>query len=156
MRLRFLLFFMVCCACKEFNLKKINESTLVEEELKNINWNSVDEYPTFETCDSTSNQSPESCFKKILVGHINEALSKANIVITEDINDTIMLRLQIDDQGKISIPDIEAKSTTREAIPSLDSLMRDCLSDLPKVYPAIKRGQQVSTEFQLPVVVVIK
>lgn len=156
MKLRLLLLLMVCCSCKEVNLKKVNESALVEEELKNINWNSVDEYPTFETCDSTSNESSETCFKATLVQHINSALSNANIVVTEDLNDTLILQLHIDHKGQISIPSIKAKKETREAIPDLDSLMRGSMSQLPKLFPAIKRGQQVSTEFQLPVVIVIK
>jgi hypothetical protein len=156
MKGRFFFILLIVASCKEFNLQKMNETRLVEEELKAINWNAVDQYPAFEFCDTLSGESQEQCFKSFLVAHFSKTLSKADIVVSEDLNDTLMLRLRVSHDGQISIPNISAKLATREAIPQLDSLMTKCLSQLPKIYPAIKRGQQVSTEFQLPVVLVIK
>jgi len=156
MKRRLIFLLLILGSCKEFNLQKMDEKSLVNEELQAINWNAVDQYPAFEFCDTLGNQSPEQCFKSFLVAHFSKSLSRTRIVVTEDLNDTLLLRLHISDHGKISIPEITAKTTTREAIPQLDSLMVKCLDQLPKIYPAIKRGQQVSTEFQLPVVMVIK
>lgn len=156
MKLRLLFVFIVLCSCKDTRLKKIDESSLVEEELKSINWNAVDQYPSFESCDSLPDQTPEVCFKSTLVRHLNTALSQANIVVTEDLSDTILVTLHIDKKGLVRISDLSAKEETYEAIEDLEGLLNRSIETLPKVYPAIKRGQQVSTEFQLPVVITIK
>ncbi len=138
------------------NLEKIDEQTLVEEELKSINWNAVDEYPSFEDCNTDSSQSTEDCFKTILITSINSTLSDANTVVTEDVSDTLMLTLQIHREGHIKLTQIQARPQTREAIPELDSLMHKSIRELPQIFPASKHGQPVTTEFQLPVVIAIK
>jgi hypothetical protein len=43
-------------SCDYFDKKKIDTETIVNDELKAINWNDVDEYPTFSICDSTNNK----------------------------------------------------------------------------------------------------
>ena len=45
---------------------------------------------------------------------------------------------------------------TKQQIPGLDSLLNYSLKGLPKLYPAIKRSQQVQTAFQLPLVLKVK
>jgi hypothetical protein len=156
MKLRLLVILIVLGSCKDIHLEKIDETTLVEEELKSINWNSVDQYPTFRSCDSVSDLSSELCFKSTFVQHINSALARANIVVTEDLSDTLLLKIHIDQKGAVRLTDVQAKKETYDAISRLDSILNQSISSLPKVYPAIKRGQQVSTEFQLPVVIAIK
>jgi hypothetical protein len=41
---------------------------------------------------------------------------------------------------------------TKQQIPELDSILKSSLEGLPKLYPAIKRSQQVQTVFQLPII----
>ena len=70
--------------------------------------------------------------------------------------DTIAIKLGIDKAGKISILNIKSKPETLLVIPEIDSLLYGSINILPKIFPAVKRGQQVNTEFVLPVVVSIK
>lgn len=156
MKLRLLFIAIIITSCQNSNLKKVDETALIKQELESINWNAVDEYPSFKTCDTLSGSARETCFKSTLIHHFNSTLSQAKIVVTRDLSDTLLLRLQIDSLGAVSVADIKAKATTRQAIPQIDSLIQDGILSLPKVYPAIKHSQKVRTEFTLPLVVSIK
>lgn len=144
-------FLTIFISCDYFDKKKIDTQDIVEEELKAINWNDVDEYPTFSSCDDSTDK--KACFETVLRDNLNEHLSNQNIIVTEDINDTILLKIHIDKTGAFTIKDVVSSELTKTQIPQLDSLLRHSLDSLPKLFPAIKRGQQVATEFNLPVVI---
>jgi hypothetical protein len=74
-------------------------------------------------------------------------------VVTEDVNDTILLKITIVNQGNFNVNDIQSNELTKAQIPKIDSLLIHSFDSLPKIYPAIKRSQQVTTQFSLPVVV---
>jgi len=150
---------LVCCllaltSCDYFEKKKVYTKDILEEELQTFNWNDVDEYPTFDLCDSTSGkENKRHCFENTLTQMLNKQLSNQNIIVTEDVNDTIFLKITIDNQGKFSVDDILSSELTKAQIPKIDSLLIHSFDSLPKIYPAIKRSQQVKTQFSLPVVV---
>lgn len=150
-RLILIAILVVLTSCDYFDKKKIDSKEILDEELKSINWNDVDEYPTFSICDSSNNK--KTCFEDVLRNRLNQQLSKQNIVVTEDVSDTILLKIHIDNQGNFTIKNIVSSEMTKTQIPQLDSLLRHSFDSLPKIYPAIKRSQQVATEFSLPVVV---
>ncbi|MFD1062976.1 hypothetical protein ACFQ1Q_06930 [Winogradskyella litorisediminis] len=144
-------------SCDYFEKKKIKTEDIVSQELQHIDWNAVDSYPTFAMCHTKSEKEENRrCFEQIILGSVNSYLSKQNIIVSEDVDDTIMVKLQINKLGEISVLDINSKPETQRIIPAIDSLLIGSISKLPKIYPAIKRGQQVQTEFVLPVVVSIK
>jgi hypothetical protein len=153
-RLLLIVILAMLSSCDYFNKKKIDTKEILDEELKSINWNDVDEYPTFTSCDSSD--SKKTCFEAVLRDQINDYLSKQIIVVTEDISDTILLKIHIDNKGNFTLKNIVSSEMTKAQIPQLDSLLRHSFDSLPKIYPAIKRSQQVATEFNLPVVVRIK
>lgn len=152
---------LVCCllvfiSCNYFEKKKVYTEDILQEELKTFNWNDVDEYPTFSSCDTTSGkENKKLCFENTLLQILNNSLSKQMIVVTKEVNDTIILKVTIDNQGNFKVNDIESNELTIAQIPKIDSLLIHSFDSLPKIYPAIKRGQQVTTEFSLPVVVKI-
>lgn len=152
-RLIFILILAMLSSCDEFNKKKIDTKEILDEELKAINWNDVDEYPTFTICDSSDVK--KTCFEDVLRNQINDYLSGQHIIVTEDISDTILLKIHIDNKGNFTLKNIVSSDLTKSQIPQLDSLLRHSFDSLPKIYPAIKRSQQVATEFNLPVVVSI-
>lgn len=154
----YIIFFVLCLvfiSCNEVNPKKLDPNILIEEELQSINWNEVDTYPTFKLCDTQEDVSEEVCFKNTISTHINSYLSQQQLIVTEDVSDTIILRIQIDKQGNPSLSEMKVKKQTREALPEIDSIFNQSIAGLPKIFPAIKRGQPVKTEFQLPVVIAI-
>ena len=155
-RIAFLLLIVLFTSCNYFEKKKVNPEDLLEEELQTFNWNDVDTYPTFNGCDSiTAKKESKICFQNTLLQHVNSYLANQNIVVSEDVNDTLRLKLIIDNKGLLKVESIKIKEETRFQIPVIDSLMRQSLKGIPKIYPAIKRGQQVTTAFELPVIVQI-
>jgi len=44
-------------------------------------------------------------------------------------------------------------SLTTNEIPNIKTLLDNSLDGLPELYPALKRGQQVTTVFKLPIVI---
>tara|TARA_R100001369_G_scaffold67187_1_gene94655 strand:+ start:1000 stop:1476 length:477 start_codon:yes stop_codon:yes gene_type:complete len=152
----FLLILLLVTSCSYFEKKKVYSEDLLEEELQTFNWNEVDTYPTFSSCDSISIKADfKACFQNTLVTHVNHFLEAQNIVVSEDINDTIRLKITIDSKGILEVKTIDFKSETAIQIPEIDSLLRQSLKGIPTIFPAIKRGQQVTTAFELPVIVKI-
>ncbi|WP_232817797.1 hypothetical protein [Winogradskyella tangerina] len=143
-------------SCNYFEKQKVNADDLLEEELQTFNWNDVDTYPTFSSCDSiTAKEESKNCFQNTMLSHVNQFLADQNIVVTEDVYDTIIMQLTIDNEGLLKVEDIKMKPETISQIPEIDSLLRQSLTTVPKIFPAIKRGQQVKTAFELPVIVKI-
>jgi hypothetical protein len=141
-------------SCNYFEKKKVFTEDILNEELQTFNWNDVDEYPTFASCDTTlGKENKRQCFENTLLQVLNKNLLKQNIVVTEDVNDTILLKITIDNQGNFNVNDIQSNELTKAQIPKIDSLLIHSFDSLPKIYPAIKRSQQVTTQFSLPVVV---
>ena len=67
-------------------------------------------------------------------------------------SDTIIIDLVVSKVGEIQVSKIITQQLTRDQIPNLDSIIIRSLKGLPKLYPAIKRSQQVQTAFQLPII----
>lgn len=155
-RIAFLFLFILFTSCDYFEKKKVYSKDLLEEELKTFNWNEVDTYPTFSSCDSiTIKEDSKACFQNTLIGSVNEFLETQNIVVSKVVNDTIRLKIIIDNKGVLQVESIKRHLETAIQIPKIDSLLRESLKNVPKIYPAIKRGQQVTTAFELPVIVKI-
>ena len=157
MRCLLIFIFLLCVSCDYFESKKVNTNDIVNQELKTIDYKSVDRYPSFETCDTISEKIQHKlCFESTLLTHVNNYLAEQNIVVSNDVEDSISINLRIDKSGTISVLNIEAKAETKTVIPNIDSLLTRSIATLPKIYPAIKRAQQVTTELVLPVVVSIR
>lgn len=156
-RILIFLVFVNMMSCDYFDKKKVYTEDLLENELELFTWNDVDEYPTFAICDSTSGKSDRKvCFENTLRDILNSNLSQYHIVVSEAIEDTVELKITIDKQGQFTINSIESSALIKQEIPQLDSLLRRSLDSLPKIFPAIKRSQQVTTQFSLPVIIKIE
>lgn len=152
-----LVFFILLTSCDFFQSKKVSTEALLEEEMQAINWKDVDDYPSFADCEGvTTKPEKKMCFENYLYDLLTSNLDAQKIVVTEDVSDTVTLKIHIDKEGKFTIKTIDMDSLTRAQIPELDSILRHSFDSLPKLYPAIKRSQQVATEFSLPVIVNIK
>lgn len=149
-----LLLFLMLTSCEYFKVKKTSPEAILKEELQTFNWNDVDEYPSFSVCDSlTAKQDKKSCFQKVLTTHISEFLKNEIIVVSKDISDTIVLNFQVSETGNLKLLHAKIDTVTTKEIPEIKSLLAKSLDSLPKIFPAIKRGQQVKTEFKLPVII---
>ncbi|OBQ51669.1 hypothetical protein JJL45_04520 [Tamlana sp. s12] len=141
-------------SCEYFNVKKTSSEAILNEELKTFNWNDVDEYPNFIVCDESASKAERHlCFQNTLTHHITNFLQNEGIIVSQDINDTILLEFQVSKTGDLSLMSSSVDSLTVDEIPNIEELLNQSLTDLPKIFPAIKRGQQVTTEFKLPLII---
>ena len=148
------IFFLSLTSCEYFNVKKTSSEAILNEELQTFNWNDVDEYPSFSLCDSSiSKEERTLCFQKTITENIMRYLQKERIVVSQNINDTILLQFQVSKQGELTLLEAKIDSLTTQEIPNIKLMLNKSLDSLPKIFPAIKRGQQVTTEFKLPIVI---
>ena len=154
--MRYLAFVLLFCSfysCNYYEKKKLDSDTILMEELKTFNWNEVDRYPNFENCENSIDfQDSKNCFEQTITTHISEYFGIQNIIVTQTVSDTITINLVVSKSGELQISEIQTQELTREQIPMLDSILIRSLKGLPKLYPAIKRSQQVQTAFQLPII----
>lgn len=150
----FVIFCLVLTSCNYFNAKKTSTEDILNEELKSFNWNEVDEFPTFTSCDSLfTKQAKKSCFENTLANHILEGLSKEKIIVSHDLNDTVFVEFRLTKKGKISILNMKIEEETKYNLPNLESQIIASIDSLPEIFSAIKRGQQVNTQFKLPIII---
>lgn len=149
-----LFFALSVSSCDYFNKQKVYSEDILKEDLDTFNWKEVDEYPTFAVCDdSTTNKQKRQCFESTLSKHIAGYLHDQVIIVTQDVKDTVVITFGISEQGILSVENIESSGLIKTQIPELDTLLVNSLKGLPEIHPAIKRSQQVKTEFKLPVVI---
>lgn len=152
--LTILILFLCVCSCDYFEKKKVTSQEILKEDLQTFNWNEVDEYPTFKSCDTSSTKEQrKQCFEATLIAHITSQLAQEKIVVTKDINDTVVINFLISEKGQLNVLSIKNSDSIKSQIPEIDSFLRQSLNALPKILPAFKRGQPVKTEFKLPVVI---
>jgi hypothetical protein len=148
------LVFSLLTSCEYFNVKKTSSEAILEEELQSFNWNQVDTYPTFSSCDSSATKTEKrQCFENTLASFFTNQLQQETIIVTQDITDTIVLQIQVSEQGHLTLLNLKVDSLTQQEIPNIESMLKNSLNALPKIYPALKRGQQVKTEFNLPIAI---
>jgi len=148
------LLFLCVCSCDYFEKKKVTSQEILQEDLQMFNWNEVDEYPTFKSCDTSSTKEKrKQCFEATLITHITSQLAQEKIVVTNDINDTVVIKFLITEKGELNVLAIINSEAIKSQIPEIDNFLKQSLNGLPEILPAFKRGQHVRTEFKLPVVI---
>lgn len=148
------IFILSLTSCEYFNVKKTSSEAILEEELQTFNWNDVDEYPSFSECDESNSKAERTlCFQETITTHITDYLQKEKIVVTQDVKDTMILKFQVSNKGNLELLEAKIDALTTQEIPNIKQLLSQSLDSLPKIFPAIKRGQQVTTAFNLPIVI---
>ena len=127
---------------------------LVSDELETFNWNDVDTYPRFQNCDTIINKELNfQCFVNTLTSKVQTNLSNTGVIVDKSIKDTVMISFRVSDKGKITLDELFSESEVLNVNLLIDSIFKLSILDLPKLYPAIKRGQPVNTKFKLPILV---
>ncbi len=148
------LILLVFISCDYLSVKKTSSEEILKEELQTFNWNELDVYPAFSECDSaTTKTEKKACFERILTNHLSESLANQHFVVSQEVSDTLELTVVITGEGKTSITDVKVKDETVSELPNLKQVLHKSIDSLPKIFPAIKRGQQVTSQFKLPVVI---
>jgi len=148
----FFFFFFFSC---ELNInKKISVDEILDEEWKTFNWSDVDEYPSFSTCDSLSSLSlKKECFIFTLSNQISVDLISNTKTVNRIIQDTVILKFTISKDGEIDFDELIVDESIIDLRSLIDLSFKSSIKKLPKIFPAIKRGQQVNVKFSLPIYV---
>ncbi|NHM06718.1 hypothetical protein G4D82_05760 [Flavobacterium sp. CYK-4] len=138
-------------SCQYFTNQVPDEKTLLEKELKSINWTQVDELPQFASCDSVADKTQKKqCFFEYLTQLIQQKLNGDTLSVLYPQLDTINVKVTVSaDSNLVFEPQLDSLSYDTAKI---DSIIKTRLVDFPKVSPAIKRGIPVKTQFVLPVI----
>ncbi len=140
-------------ACDFFASKEETTQKLVEEELLQINWDDVDQYPLFDACrEDLPKAEQRACFEHTMMTQLGKALEDMEFEVDNDVNDTVMVDFLIDEDGFIFVQNVEEKETVLSEIQNFNSEITRRLNDLTTVAPALKRGSPVSIRFRLPLV----
>lgn len=152
-RLTILIFLGLMTSCDLFVSKDKKTQELVNKELLEIDWNDVDSYPLFETCDeNTTKTAQRECFENELLKHFAKTLNEFEFILERDIDPTVIVDFLVDKNGRITIVDIEKDSTINKQMPEFDGIIRQSLKRLPPLAPAIKRAVPVKAKFRIPIV----
>ena len=141
-------------SCQYFKKQVPNEKELLDKELKEINWNEVDEYPTVADCETLTDAAQrKQCFFEFLTTTIQQKLAVDTLSALFSQLDTIEVRVTVFPSALMEFkPQFPKDSVAYDTI-KIDSILHARLIDFPKVNPAIKRGIPVKTQFVLPVII---
>ena len=144
----------LCFSCQYFEKKVPNEKELLEKQLKEINWNEVDEYPSVADCEKLTDETQrKQCFFEFLTTTIQQKLAVDTLSTLFPKLDTIEVKVTVFPNSTMEFePQFPKDSVAYDTI-KIDSILRIRLVNFPKVNPAIKRGIPVKTKFVLPVVI---
>ena len=134
--------------------KKITVDEFINEELKSLNWNDVDQYPVFENCLEINNvKNKNNCFVETITDSFRENLKTNNLVLNRTLIDTVRMFLKVNKIGKISIENMTISEQNNKYREVITKSFENTVSSLPKLYPAIKRGQEVDVRFNIPIII---
>lgn len=143
-----------CMACNWTESKEEMTRKMVSEELSQIDWNEVDQYPLFLNCDETrSKEEQRSCFQQTMGTHFRELLEEFQFHISQEIIDTIFVDLMVDQEGKLQILEMNSNAAVHKDIPEFEGVVVRSLRSLPELQPALKRGVPVKTKFRVPIII---
>jgi hypothetical protein len=144
----------LCFSCQYFEKKVPNEKELLDKQLKEINWNEVDEYPSVADCEKLTDPTQrKQCFFEFLTTAIQQKLAVDTLSTIFPKLDTIEVKVTVFPNSTMEFePQFPKDSVAYDTI-KIDSILHIRLVDFPKVNPAIKRGIPVKTQFVLPVII---
>jgi hypothetical protein len=117
-----------------------------------IDFSTVDAAPTFEACkDFIDKEKKNDCFRNTIYSHVSASLLKHSFEVRKPINEVIKVDLIIDSKGNATVLRIISSSSVKETLHNLDSLINGSVASLPTLFPAIKRGIPVTTQYQIPI-----
>jgi len=141
-------------SCQFFDAEKISSETFYQEELKTINWEDVDRYPSFAICEGyTEKATQKECFESTLISYLQASLKNKDLTTYSNIYKTIWLKFIISEKGEIIEQEISIDSSLQRDFPKLKQWVLASMDSIPSFTPAYKRGVPIKTHFTLPVVI---
>lgn len=122
-----------------------------------VDFTSVDFSPSFEICNSLIDKQKKSeCFRNTMHQKVGAALQKHIFTIKDSIDETVLVDVVINSEGEVLFKALQTTENLQTQLPELENIIKESVRDLPKIYPAIKRGIPVTTKYQLPIKIKLK
>ncbi len=139
-------------ACNWFTPKEVLRDQYVHAELQSIDWQSVDQFPLFNSCDETATkQSQQQCFERVLNEQLSEIISRMSMEEKLEISGSFSLSIQVNDQGDILLLDLINDVFSEEITAYLMTEISKEFSRIKQLRPALKQGMPVATQYQIPI-----
>ena len=149
-----LLLLILISSCQYLGGEVPSKKELLDKELNAINWNEVDEFPSFSECDKIKDvRLQKQCFFEFLTQTIQEKLTSHTLATLYPELDTIEVKVTVFPNSTMKFEPQFSKDSTAYDIIKVDSILKSRLVNFPKVNPATKRGLPVKTQFILPVII---
>ncbi|MEX0274406.1 MAG: hypothetical protein AB3N16_08515 [Flavobacteriaceae bacterium] len=140
-------------SCNRSSRQEKKVQARFHQEIMEIDWNDVDTYPMFASCDETQPKKVQrQCFEIELLHHFSKALGQYEFVVGERFNTTAYVDFMIDSQGTIKVLQIQKNRIVERYLPEFDGLITHSLKNLPSLSPALKRGMPVNARFRVPII----
>ena len=150
----FSFFFFLACDLDFQISKKISVDEFVNDEMKSFNWSEVDLLPVFENCTQINETSKKNnCFIRTISDSLSLNFIKNDLVLNRTLIDTVFMKFKVYKKGIIEIENIEIGEKILPYKEVINQSFIKTAANLPKLYPAIKRGQEVDVTFDLPILV---
>jgi len=108
----------------------------------------------FKNCDTiVDKESNFNCFVNTLTSKLQANLIDNPVVVNSSISDTLIINFNVTNKGHIVLGKMSNESLISDLNLLVDSIFKITVLELPKLYPAIKRGQPVNTKFILPILI---
>ncbi|MDD2985116.1 hypothetical protein [Flavobacterium sp.] len=141
-------------SCNYFDKHVPSEADLLEQRLKEIDWNEVTVYPCVASCDSIlDKEQKKACFFTFMTTLIQQKISIDSLPQQARIIDTIQVRVKVSATSEITFEPLFKTDSLPYSKTKIDSLIQTRLTNFPKIEPAQKEGIPVKTEFILPVII---
>jgi len=142
-------------SCQYFEKQVPDEKELLEQELKKINWDEVDEFPSVLQCDTIKDaEIKKQCFFDYMTQTIQERIGVDTFRFEYPEIDTINVKITVNTDSSLQFETQYPNDSIALADKiKIDSILTTRLSDFPNVEPAIKRGVKVKTQFVLPLII---
>ena len=116
-------------------------------------WSEEDQLPGFETCQELAEEERFVCFKSTISAAVNDALYTEELIANQNLDQEIVLLINIDKAGQISLEEMENASTVLDALPQLSSVVENAIAGLPTALAATKTnvGVKVDAQIKLPI-----
>lgn len=148
----FLVLITVFTSCKQLSDEKNKE--LISKD--SLDLSVVDESPAFEECEQLLDANRTACFRTSMRQKFTKALRDQPISSKKSLEETIVIVLIIDKEGKMKIKNIESSDLVENSLPTIDSILQNVVENISQLRPATKRGIKVTTQYKLPIKIVTK
>ena len=135
-------------SCQYFE-KKQSKEILLQKELKSINWQDVDEYPSIADCDILDlKEQQRQCFFEYLTANVQKKLDSMLPIQHLRKVDSLMLKIFVLPDSQV-VYDLNSDDLKMKK--NLDSIFLLKTFQFQNLQPALKRGIPVKIQFEIPV-----